>query len=212
MQLIKDTFEAHQPKIGAFARRESDNFADVFRFVIATIQQPLSMTPDIVRDFKAEGSSSRFAFGHKATALDYIDENAGLVYDTAMYISHVERNCTGHNGSAALLSYFASLPGLGLVKGGFLAQLVFGEIGCLDSHNIARFGLNQNTFAAARFKNAKRTATRQAVVGQYLKLIEACGGCALLWAEWCEHVAQRDDFYDDAAHVSRLHCEAIGVE
>lgn len=208
-KLIRDTFKAHQPIIGGWARECSDNFADVYRFVLATIQQPISTTPEIVASFKSEGDESKWAFGVKRDALRYIEEKAGFVYDTAEFIYREEQYSGGTYG--ALLSYFASLPGLGLIKGGFLAQLVYGEIGCLDTHNIERFGLNARSFAAYRFKAAKTVATRKAFVRHYLELCEACGGCALLWAEWCEYVAQRDNKFKTAEEVSRIHLTALGL-
>jgi hypothetical protein len=211
--LIKETFEAHQPIIGSWARENSDNFSDVYRFVLATIQQPIDQTPAIVRDFKDQGGDSAYAFGLKRVALDWLDDNAGLLYDNAMYIAHIESNLAGRFATPALLSYFASLPGLGLVKGGFLAQLCFGEVGCIDTHNVDRFGLNPSRFAASRFKNAKTTKTRKAIINEYLGLCDKCGGCALLWAEWCEYVADKyPQRYESPQAVSKLHLDALGLE
>lgn len=202
-KLIAETFAKHQPAIGQWARQSSDNFADVFRFVLATIQQPLSMTPDIVKDYKENGAASIYAFGMKRDALHWLEDNSGLLYDNAMFLWNY--------GRRPLLSYFASLPGLGLIKGGFLAQLAFGSIGCLDRHNIERFGLDVSEFAAYRFKRAKRTETRQRILFHYIDLCDKCGGSALLWAEWCEYVAQRDNDFETAEDVSRFHLTALGL-
>lgn len=207
--LIAETFAAHQPKIAAYAKASPANMRRVYTFVLATIQQSLITTPDIVASFEAEGSASKFAFSAKATALDWLEENERHVYEAAMGIWD---NVTNPDEcEAALVSFFASCPGLGLVKAGFMVQLCFGLAGCLDTHNVTRFGLNENTFSAGRFKRAKTEKTRKRLVRQYLDLVRECGGCAQLWAEWCEYVAGRDKAYEDARHVSRLHCEALGI-
>ncbi len=209
MKLVADTFNTHQPKIAAFAKASPENMARVYRFVIATVQQPLIMTPEIVREFDAIGAESKYAFGFKGDALAWLIDNEEHVYCAAMGIWDSVTN--PRECEAALLSFFASCPGLGLVKAGFMVQLCFGVGGCLDTHNINRFGLNECRFKSSRFKNAKTDKTRRAIVAEYLETVAKCGGVALLWAEWCEYVAQRDKNYDDAAHVSRMHCEALGI-
>ena len=111
-----------------------------------------------------------------------------------------------------LLMYFAGLPGLGLVKGGFVAQLCFGVAGCLDTHNITIHGLQPSTFAAHRFKGARTEKTKRKLVAHYVELCRALGGAGKLWDNWCQYVAdKRPGIYNDADHVSKLHCEAIGV-
>lgn len=202
-------FETHQPIIGEYARASAANMARVYKFVLATIQQPLNMTPDIVADFEREGAASRYAFGVKADALRWIDDNAERVHGLAMLLW--DSVADPDIAERELIGYFASLPGLGIVKGGFLAQLCFGVGGCLDMHNVARFGLNASRFNASRFKRAKTPRTRCAIVSEYCETLAACGGSALLWDEWCAYVAERDKAYTNAFAVSELHCTALGL-
>lgn len=210
MKLIAETFEADQRPIGEFARTSAANMADVYRFVLATIQQPLSSTPMIVQDFKRRGSASTFAFGPKRAALDWLSQNETWVYDVAM----ATYDSSGDVGlvEERLMLFFSGLPGLGLVKAGFMVQLCFGLGGCLDTHNIDRFGLNASSFKASSFKDAKREATRIRLVRSYLETVRQCGGCAQLWAEWCQYVANKTPrFEGDAVVVSRLHRVALGL-
>jgi hypothetical protein len=110
-----------------------------------------------------------------------------------------------------LLNYFASLPGLGLVKGGFLAQLVFGLVGCIDTHNLTRFNVRPYDVAARAFKSAKTSATRNRKIEVYLDICAKLGGCAALWDGWCEYVYARNrgDYYTSAQQVSQMHVDAI---
>jgi len=197
-------FATDQKQIALYARQSPANFARVYKFVIATVQQPLHTVGRALASFEEEGSASKFAFGFKGPAIDFIDANAADVWEIADALSL-------HGEGEALLSYLADLPGLGPVKGGFLAQLVWGLVGCLDSHNIARFGLNETAFKAFRFKRAKGAATRQKLIRDYIALCKELGGCAALWDTWCEYVAARDtvNYPGGAAHVSRFHSEFI---
>lgn len=62
MKIIDVTFRAHQPRIGAFAQRGPDAFARGYRFVLATIQQPLWFASRIVApSFEREGAASPYA-------------------------------------------------------------------------------------------------------------------------------------------------------
>ena len=196
-------FATHNPVIGDYAKSSPDAFEHVFQFVIGTVQQSIEASPAITAGFQLEGSGSRDAWGWKGAALDWMAENKGEAF---------ARACSTYD-AAGLIHEFASYPGLGVVKGGFLAQLAFGVGGCVDSHNMKRFGVTPSQFAAHRFKGAKTAATRAKIVNQYCNLIDDNGGCAVLWDGWCDHVASlRPDVFDDGFAVSETHCTALGLK
>ena len=206
--LIQTTFEAHQPIIGRYARSSPKAMGNVFQFVIATVQQALVTVPTILESFQQDGRGSVYAFGFKRDALDWLEENQESLYKQSLNIYDGYAN--PEDASAELLFYFAGLPGLGLVKGGFMAQLAFGVGGCLDTHNIKRFGLNPARFKACRFKDARTASTKNKIVSEYLDYCRQSGGCALLWAEWCDYVAtNQPKVYPGAAAVSALHVESL---
>lgn len=193
-----------QKAIAAFARQSPDNFARVVKFIYLTVQQPLYTVGDALYSVDREGARSRYAWGWKATAIDWIDENAAEVWRIADELSLA--------GPEALLAYLADLPGLGLVKGGFLAQLCWGVAGCIDTHNIQRFELNPREFAASRFKGLKTATKRQRLVRDYLALCQRCGGPEGLWNDWCDYVAaitdkgnSRGPYQGSGDYVSSLH-------
>lgn len=201
-------FERDQKQIGAFARQSPENMARVYQFVIATVQQALNTVPDILADIEANGEASRHLWAWKPDAYRHSVEKAQETYDIAMaiYDNIADPEIMRHE----LLLHFAALPGLGLVKGGFMAQLCFGVSGCIDTHNIRRFDLNPSAFAAARFKNAKTAKTRNLIVETYHAIVDKCGGCASLWNEWCNYVAERQPLnYSSGCEVSALHVTAI---
>jgi len=203
-------FNTHQKVIGTYARQSPENMARVYQFVITTVQQALIHTPDMMHDIDENGLQAKTLWGWKYDAMQHATQYAQETYDTTMQIF---RNAIDpDNARHELLSFFAGLPGLGLVKGGFMVQLCFGLSGCIDTHNLRRFNLTGNEFKAARFKNAKTDKTRNAIVRQYHKIVDACGGCEALWNDWCDYVAMRQPArYANGFEVSALHVAAIGA-
>lgn len=204
-------FANHQPKIAKFAARNPDNFFQVLQFVLLTIQQPLHRMPLDMHEVNKRGIDASCLWGVKAMAWRKLSEIRGKVYETSMLLNDVNPN--PYEAEKALLTYLASLPGLGMVKGGFVAQLAFGLVGCLDTHNMVRYNLTPSQVSAKSFKNAKTDKTRNAKIEAYLGLCHEFGGCEALWNSWCEYVFSRNrgDVYESAYHVSAVHCEALGL-
>ena len=202
-------FNEHQAKIGRYARQDAGSMARVYAFVLATIQQGLWQTPEIMDSIDKEGLDSRFLWGFKYDAYTYLMEHHETIYDVSMTLWR------GHANPAhqeyELTRYFAGLPGLGVVKGGFMVQLCFGLSGCLDSHNIKRYGLDERKFKASRFKSASLKGKRT-ILRNYFNVIRSEGGCEGLWDSWCNYVAQQQpERYSNAYEVSELHLKAIGA-
>lgn len=223
-------YAKHQPIIGRHARQNADNMAAVLRFVVITIQNRLFNCPadceTITAVYTGQASDGEFEaangilYGHKRAAVDYIDSERHNLYwlaESAFFHAETERQA-----AESLIAIFADIPGLGIVKAGFAAQLIYGVGGCLDSHNLERFGINPNKVKSSRYKGAKRLATKRAIISEYLDFCEQFGGCGGLWDSWCEYLATRPDetgvrmngnkpLYESAYHVSALHCVSIGL-
>jgi hypothetical protein len=201
-------FDTHQKTIGEFARANPENMFRVITFVHATVQQSLNTVPAIMRDTKQRGAKSIHLWGWKRGAFEFFETNRADVYRQAMaiYDNYPDPDTAAHE----LLKYFAALPGLGMVKGGFVIQLCFGLSGCIDRHNLARFSIPEAQFAAGRFKGAKTNATRNKLVANYHATVARCGGTAALWNDWCDYVAAKNTaIYANGEAVSALHVSAI---
>lgn len=203
-------YATHQPLVSAYAKANPDNMADVLTFVIATIQQPFYGVHDAMRSIRKEGLGSRFVWGFKTPAIDSIQTNKQAIYDLAMntWNAHPEPSVAERE----LMLVFSHIEGLGLAKGGFAVQLIFGLSGCLDSQNVARFNLNACEFKASLFKGAKQWSRKYQLLDTYLDIVHFCGGTAKLWDEWCIYVHQQNPArYKSAEHVSRIHAEIFGL-
>ena len=207
-------FDNHQKRIAAYAKRGPDEFARTMTFVYATIQQSLDTVPGAMKDIDREGIESKFLWGFKREAYEWLQANKLAVYNDAMELSFTADD---DRAERELLQYFGALPGLGLVKAGFVLQLAFGLGGCIDGHNVRRFGVLEGRKALPIYMRAwhykKASPIKRAeYVTAYQSLLKRAGGCEALWDDWCIYLRSRAPAkYHSADYVSELHCIALGV-
>lgn len=202
-------FADHQPIIAAYARENADNLARVLQFVILTVRQPLHSVPAATETVDQGGEEALgVLYGWKFAAY----ANVWAMKDEIFaYFQHAERHSEGDALACEILSYLCELPGFGPAKAGFVAQLVYGVAGCIDTHNLARFQIPSRRFD--NYKQIKTAKSRQKRIKLYVETCAELGGCAKLWDGWCAYVAaNQPKIYRDANHVSALHLEALGLE
>lgn len=207
-------FADHQPVIAAWARQSPDNFADVLAFVHLTIQQPIDTVPAALADVRNVGHASKYLWGNKAVGYRHVVAHKDAIFADFMELSAL---ADPERRRHEALEYFAMLPGLGQVKAGFVLQLTMGEVGCLDTHNIERYGLIPTGrrelpawMRGNKFKAAS-PAKRQEHIRAYISACDQLGGCEKLWNAWCTYVADKYPvrYPGGAFEVSKLHCDAI---
>lgn len=203
-------FAKHQLQISQFARANPENFAKVMQFVIITIRNPLyNVASDIETATNGGEEAMGVLFGYKFEAYNdaYLRREAHF-----SYCEFAAMHNTGDELACAIIEYVAAFPGFDIPKAGFVAQLIYGVGGCLDTHNLKRFGFKPSAFR--NFKQRKTAKARRNLVAKYVKACNDCGGAEHLWNSWCEYVATqsaRASVYRDAYHVSSLHVEALNI-
>lgn len=191
-------FANHQPQISRFARKSPGNFKRVATFVLCTIRMPIVVaaadTP-----LACEGRACRSIFGAKHDGLAFLRQHGDDLFEELEYLYE-----TGAS-SDAMLRTMLRMPSMGLAKGGFTLQMIYGLSGCLDTHNLARFGIGPRIFATG----SKGTDRRR--VSRYNATVADLGGTEHLWNGWCTYVAERGTAgtYDpeivSALHLAPLH-------
>ena len=190
-------FNTHQKDIGKFARKSPENTAQVILVDLLSIQQQWDQVGRQVLDVKANGLKSKYLFGSKRGGWEYI-----LANKKELHKAIFSRTMS----LAEKLLAVASIPGIGIVKAGFVLQLCIGKVGCLDVHNLKRFGLKASAFKLGKVKYD--TALGKAKL--YIKLCEDLGGSKYLWDSWCDLLAEKyPTKYKNGQHVSRLHRDYV---
>jgi hypothetical protein len=180
-----------------------DGLVDVASFVLSTIQTPLVRTKPQVADIKINGSRSEALWGFKRAGYEAVEGDKRKLYSAL-----VERSESLPWAIYTMMSF----PGFGMVKGSFFLQCIGYQVGCLDSHNIKRFGLDEKTLKVSA--NLSVDKKMEKVYG-YIDTCDRLGGAEGLWNDWCKHVAslgKQNKSLPTAEAVSRFHYEVISQQ
>ena len=184
--------------------KNPDKFLEVGTMVLLSIRMQWVGVGTQMADVRKLGTRSKCLWGWKKRGYIYLRDNRKELYN------HVRRYRAGKTYLDDLLREFLKVPGLGLPKAGFLAQLLVGDAGCLDMHNIARFDLDPKVWIIRKLKNVDEQVREvDDKIALYLKLCALCGGSEKLWNEWCEHLNDKVLTFDNANDVSRRHWEYL---
>ena len=193
-------FSMHQKAISEFALSSNVGLERTFRLVFLSIRQPFHSMAKQMQDVDDNGLQSPYLFGWKRSGLAFVRANASTLRETLKAVPE------GYGDAQALLDV-ATVPGLGLVKAGFVLQLVTGSAGCIDSHNMERFGLNANAF---KYGASASDALKRKKALAYLGACWKAGGCESLWNGWCDYVAAyHPKHWQSGFDVSAMHQSAI---
>lgn len=116
-----------QPKIAAAINK--DNFHNVIKFVSLTIQQPFYTMLDQIASVNKKGLKSPYVWGNKIKTFGWLKDHPKLT-------SHMYESIPSLTDQESL-DILTEIPGIGPAKAGFVMQLVFGRVGCLDIHNFS---------------------------------------------------------------------------
>lgn len=198
-------FDQHQPTIGRWAQAHPANFAKVQLLAILSARQPF---PEIHEDYQAVlrgDTRSLFAWKHEAWRQAELKSAERLAKLKA--IEALRPIWGDQTTDAALLVEVTQWYGLGLIKGGFVLQLTFGRVGCLDTRNQHDFGLDARALTLPYRLTDKQ---RRRLVRRYIDQCNALGGCAYLWDTWCSNYVRGR--LSDPWEVSAEHCRILGLD
>ena len=104
----------------------------------------------------------------------------------------------------ALLA-LCELRGLGLAKSGFILQMIFGVVGCIDSENQKIYKVK-----VPELKGSQSAKRRHELACEYVALCETIGGTESVWDKWCDYMAEKNpNVWDSGDAVSLEHQEWV---
>lgn len=196
-------YDSHATRVQAYAQQSPDNLVRVLAFVLTTIRSPIERAPVEVAEIDVSGDMASSLWGGKRKGYRYAIEHRQQLYDDCLAAVAADDDVT-------LLKVLVAVPMLGLPKAGFVAQLAFGRIGCLDTHNLERYNLDARIFSTSGLKLDGAALERKARL--YRDTCRKLGGCRELWNTWCNYIAaQYPDRFTDGDAVSAIHCEALNL-
>lgn len=190
-------YQTHVSKIrNAFLESPAPTLRAVVKFTLATIQQQFSTVPRILAEWDNEGANAPTLWGIKKKGYKYINEHAEEI---------AAQLVTQKLSVIDAIDLLLTIPGLGVVKAGLVAQMLGYQVGCIDTHNARIYGVKPDSF---RITNKHTAKTRLAKIRSYVVLCEELGGAEHLWDSWCELIAQtQSKHFVNGDDVSALHVE-----
>jgi hypothetical protein len=181
---------------------------DVIEFTLCTIQMGLSTVKQQRRDIAARGADSAFLFGSKRDGWRYARDNIASLWGEAIALRECGTNDAETVTDAVLL--FMRVPGLGMVKASFVAQMLGFNVACLDTHNLRRLGL---PVSAMKISATLKPDTMRRKVSAYVALCQQ-EGAEYWWDTWCNYVAgnKSNRMLDTGDVVSKYHWDAVSME
>lgn len=190
---------AHIAQVNEIAQTSTKGAASIARFALLTIRTQFETVPAQVADYLNHGNSSRFVWGNKRTAFHWLDQHADMLQACATEAAT--------SSPVDLVDVFLDVPGLGLAKAGFCAQMFADQVGCLDYLNEKLYGV---TVTKLKKSSIRRESTRRRHVAAYVDLCASIGTSAELWSRWCGEVGKRKNWPNGDA-VSKTHVNLISA-
>jgi len=201
---MKIMYSKQATAIQAECAASPEAFRDVLVFVLATIQEPIERMPQHMQTIRNDGRQAAPLWGMKRQGYDDAQPNYRKLW-THLMCANVTRAPFWRE--RCLIDIVDNIHGINVAKAGFVMQLAVGAVGCLDSHNLKRFGLKKSAFNIA--PTVKTLTTKLKKVAAYVAACDELGGCEFLWDSWCDYVAEQRPEAFDSEQVSELHMCAV---
>jgi len=203
-------YKTHGVACQTYAQGSAENLMDIILMIVLSIQQNWLGVGEQLADVRLQGAESRFLWGRdkvpiisKAKTYAYLEHNKHRLYADVMTI--IDSDSDDGTKAKKLMDIFLDVDGLGLPKAGFACQLVAGLVGCMDVHNIRRYGIDPKTLSlSSNPKTAKGIAANDRKIVDYIDMCHNYG-TENLWDTWCEFLSTKSKRWANANHVSEVH-------
>ncbi len=200
-------YKTEVPIISSHALASEHGMQDVIEFVVATINMPLSRVIEQRKSYKADGMDSKWLSALKKETLLYAHEYKATLYSDVCRILE-KHDAASLDAAHKATMHFMQLPGIGAVKAGLISQMCGINVACIDRHNVALLGIDENIVKVPKTLKPDLLSKK---VRDYAKLCRR-KGAEYWWDTWCAYVAEKGGMnktLDTAEAVSKYHVEAI---
>lgn len=203
-------YKTHALACQDYALQSPDNFMDTAVMVSLSIQQKWSHVGRQMFDVRQNSDRSRFLWGNKGKTYKHLASHKHKLYAQTLAIANSYK--TDDEKALSLMKSYLRIKGLGVPKAGFLCQLTLGLVGCMDTHNLKRYGLDEKMFKLnPEPKTPKALDSNTQKLIQYINLCHGIG-TENLWDTWCNSLSETSSFWRDGHHVSESHYHYLSGE
>jgi len=211
-------FKDVNPIINEYMQSSAENMIDGIMFVVLSVKTPFHTMHKQMEDYRANGKDSKYVWGFKRQTYDYLQENGQDLYDELMDLrTRTEwagqkfpgRSIWTHRDRQMML-VLTDVPGLGLAKAGFVMQMMFGRVGCIDVHNLNR--LRSVSKKDITFTKIAKDPTKLEKITNYVNICKGSNSTQKLWDQWCDQLVHKQcnrGRFESGADVSLYHARAL---
>ena len=200
-------FKNVNPLLNSYAQESHENFQRTCVWTILTIMEQFNGQKRRMQDVDEHGAESKYLWGWKRKSYEYIQAHGKRVYDELM---EVEKSALGvRKKNIMMMGIITEIPGLNLAKAGFVMQLMFGRVGCMDVHNVRRFKIKPADITIMKTNGA---VGKDKKIKKYLSLCTGYRNSETLWDSWCNLVANKScnsKHFDSGNDVSWFHLTSL---
>ena len=210
-------FNKYNPAINAHMQANSAQMCDGIIAVVLTIKMPHWMWPKMMDDYRANKGDSQYLFGFKRKTYEYLRDHGEELYDDLMELwmtPKKELGGTVQTKDGAMMMRLLDVPGLGLAKAGFVMQMMFCRVGCMDVHNVRRL-YKVDIKDVSISKGVKSDSKKFEKIMNYVNLFKGNRTTQKIWDSWCAQVMHNKcnrGRFASADDVSRLHLTVLTGE
>lgn len=198
-------YSSEVAQLAPYGRGSLEGFRDVGTFVLLSIRQPILRVKNDMAATRAMGVKSPHLWGWKSEGYRYFHSaNGAALYEDIIGCAWTED----------AIECLTRVPGLGIVKAAFVAQILgFERAACLDTRNLSDLGLPIETFKAPK---KVKPATMRRKIEEYTAFCAenvphvdgAQSVSEAYWDAWCIGVADDNPAYSPD-FISKIHLCAI---
>lgn len=206
-------FKDHNPIINEYMQDNHEQMSMGIMFVVLSVKTPFHTMKRQMEDYKVNGVNSKYVWGFKIDTHNYLQDHGKELYDDLMQLWMTPKKEFGGTQDlkdAAMLLRLVQVPGLAAVKAGFVMQMMFGRVGCMDVHNLRRFRkVDPKDFS---FSHMAKPETKFKKLMNYVSLCKVNRSTEKLWDSWCEQLVYKPcnrGRFVDGNQVSQMHVAAL---
>lgn len=184
------------PSIKEFAEASPEGLASVITFALLSARTRFERLQHDVASVRKHGIDSPALWGWKRDGYLFVQANKADLHSVEPSRLSV---------MAAMDLFVSTVPGLGLIKAGFVCQMLGQEVACLDARNREQLGVDTRFFDMHNKGLSSRT--RQRRISEYLAFSTYTGGAQYWWDDWCNRMGDRLGTTGD--DISRQHVKLV---
>jgi hypothetical protein len=190
-------YSDHVPLISKSMRNSEDCFCNAVMFAVLSARVKFDRVPNMCRDLRAKGVKCKALWGWKLDAYKYLQEHREDLWKTCIAAPYTRQ------GAIDCISALTTIPGMGIVKAAFVAQMLGHNVACLDTRNIQRDGRNPRAYKTD--SKIKKQPRMKRLIEHYVS--ETWGTAQYYWDTWCNEVGP--DYGMTPEGISLKHVVAV---